>query len=123
MFIINIILKIFIIISSFFCSIKKEKKTRYLILQCLYCTIVLLVPVFIISYFIYIVAIIGNDSPNISELTLYLEILVLGCFYYYIFSITRIFIARNFFRIFISTSKKYKYISISIYTDSYCHYF
>ena len=86
MFIINIILKIFIIISSFFCSIKKEKKTRYLILQCLYCTIVLLVPVFIISYFIYIVAIIGNGSPNISELTLYLEILVLGCFYYYIFS-------------------------------------
>lgn len=86
MFIINIILKIFIIISSFFCSIKKEKTTRYLILQCLYCTIVLLVPVFIISYFIYIVAIIGNGSPNISELTLYLEILVLGCFYYYIFS-------------------------------------
>ena len=86
MVIINIILKIFIIISSFFCSIKKEKMTRYLILQCLYCTIVLLVPVFIISYFIYIVAIIGNGSPNIGELTLYLEILVLGCFDYYIFS-------------------------------------
>lgn len=86
MVIINIILKIFIIISSFFCSIKKEKMTRYLILQCLYCTIVLLVPVFIISYFIYIVAIVGNGSPNIGELTLYLEILVLGCFDYYIFS-------------------------------------
>lgn len=82
--IINWILKIFIHVSAFVCSIKRRNVILHMVLEFFYLVVILALPVFIITFFICAIA--GNEALDLVEIGKYIGIGVFGCCYYYVFS-------------------------------------
>lgn len=80
----NWVLKIFIHVSAFVCSIKRRNMILHMVLEFFYLVVILALPVFVITFFIC--SIVGNEAVDLVDVGKYIGIGVFGCCYYYVFS-------------------------------------
>ena len=75
-------LRIIINASAFLCAVKSKSKVIHIILECIYCGIILALPVFFISFFISAM----NGNENIEKIITYMSCILGGSLLYFVIS-------------------------------------
>ena len=70
--IINWILKIFIHVSAFVCSIKRKNMILHMVIELFYLVVILALPVFVITFFTC--AILANEAVDLVSVGIYIGI-------------------------------------------------
>lgn len=77
-------LSIIINSSAFLCSMKSKSKILHVLLECIYCVVIMALPVLFFSFLI--VAISGNEEVAIGKVIQYMGFFVGACFIYFVLS-------------------------------------